>query len=135
MRSFVIALIIIGIFYLSWIPDSHFTSESYLPLWLRDWCNSFFNLRTAIPFIPFGFFLEAVLQSKDGIKTNFKCWFANLFLSTLVVSLAEGGQFFILNRHPDVMDVFYGILGSQLGFFIHYILHEAKKFRTRLSMN
>lgn len=108
------------IFYFSWIPDSQFTAESYLPLWLRDWSNSYFNLRTAVPFVAFSFLLEALLSEKDKSKKSknkFSSWFRNLCLATFVVCLAEGGQFFILNRNPDIMDVLFGVLGSQVGFF------------------
>jgi glycopeptide antibiotics resistance protein len=117
------------IFYFSWIPDSQFTSESYLPQWLRDWSNSYFNLRTAIPFVVFGFLLDA-LNSKNSSNKNpkvkFNFWFRNLCTATFVVCLAEGGQFFILNRHPDIIDVLFGVLGSQVGSVIFYIYRGLK---------
>lgn len=125
-------LISVAVFYFSWIPDSHFTSESYLPVWLRDWSNSYFNLRTAVPFVGFGFLLEALpteINKSKQRKNKFSCWFKNTFIATSVVCFAEVGQFFVLNRHPDLMDVLFGVLGSQIGFVVFYFL---KNLRTSL---
>lgn len=36
--------------------------------------------------------------------------------SFLVVSAAEIGQFFLPNRFPDFIDIFFGLLGSIIGF-------------------
>jgi glycopeptide antibiotics resistance protein len=128
-----LTLICVGIFYFSWISDSQFSSETYLPLWLRDWSNSYFNLRTAVPFVAFGFLLEAWLSIKTRVKKNrFYFWFKNLCIAFIVVCVAEGGQFFILNRHPDVMDVLFGVLGSQIGFVIFHLL---KSLRSSLILN
>jgi glycopeptide antibiotics resistance protein len=128
--SIILFLVItVSILYFSWIPDPSLTSESYLPVWLRDWSNSFFNLRTAIPFVAFGFLLDALdsKRSKDKKrKIKFDVWFKNGCTATFVVCLAEGGQFFILNRHPDIMDVLFGVLGSQVGSVIFYILRGLK---------
>jgi glycopeptide antibiotics resistance protein len=123
----IVALLIligVGIFYFSWIPDSHLASEFYLPQWLRDWSNSYFNLRTAVPFVVFGFLLYSCNSKKSSgqyRKFKFNIWFRNSVLSLVVVCLAEGGQFFVLNRHPDLADVFFGFLGSQLGFLLYNI--------------
>jgi NADPH-dependent curcumin reductase CurA len=54
-------------------------------------------------------------KSKKSINT-FGSWFKNGCISTAVVCLAEGGQFFILNRHPDAMDVL--LVGNQMGFVV-----------------
>jgi VanZ family protein len=125
-RNFIILfffLITLSIFYFSWIPDSHFKSETYLPLWLRNWSNSYYNLRTAIPFIAFGFFLAASFSSKPQSKkkNSILIWFWYSIIAFAVACLAEVGQFFILNRHPDIMDVCFAIVGSQLGFLIYFL--------------
>jgi glycopeptide antibiotics resistance protein len=117
-------LITVSIFYFSWIPDSQFTSESYLPEWLRDWSNSYFNLRTAVPFVGFGFLLDACTSKIDTVEKRrfkFSSWFRNSGAAMVVAFLAEGGQFFVLNRHPDLADVLFGVAGSQLGFLLYYI--------------
>jgi hypothetical protein len=46
---------------------------------------------------------------KKSKKKYKHVWFLvqNGCISTAVVCLAEGGQFFILNRHPDAMDVLF----------------------------
>jgi hypothetical protein len=63
-------LISLVIFYFSWIPDSNLKSESYLPLWILNWSNYYFNLRTAVPFVVFGFLLDAYnSQKKYAQKT------------------------------------------------------------------
>lgn len=135
--SFIVILIVLiasSIFYFSWILDPSLKSESYLPSWLRNWSNSYFNLRTAVPFVPFGFLLDALNSKKSsdkGPKIKFDVWFRNLCTATFVVCLAEGGQFFILNRHPDIMDVLFGVLGSQIGSIIFFLL---KRIRTVLLM-
>jgi glycopeptide antibiotics resistance protein len=123
-----LTLVCVVVFYFSWISDAQFTSESYLPLWLRDWSNEFFNLRTAVPFVAFGFLLEAwSFVNASSKKNKFNFWFRNLCLATFVVCVAEGGQFFILNRHPDIMDVLYGVLGSQVGFFAFHFIKKLQK--------
>jgi glycopeptide antibiotics resistance protein len=117
-------LIGVGIFYFSWIPDSNLKSESYLPLWLLNWSNYYFNLRTAVPFVALGFLLDAYNSKKSTIKkrkVRFTIWLRNSVLSIVAVCLAEGGQFFVLNRHPDLADVLFGFLGSQLGFLLYHI--------------
>jgi hypothetical protein len=57
-------LIGVGIFYFSWIPDSDLKSEGYLPLWVLNWSNYYFNLRTAVPFVVFGFLLDVYNSKK-----------------------------------------------------------------------
>jgi glycopeptide antibiotics resistance protein len=125
------SVITASILYFSWIPDPSLTSETYLPLWLLNWSNSYFNLRTAVPFVGFGFLLEALLSEKNKSKKSknkFSSWFKNGCIATAVICLAAVGQFFILNRHPDIMDVLFGVLGSQVGFFVSHLL---KIIRTR----
>lgn len=128
-RNFVVSfffLITTSIFYFSWIPDSELTSEGYIPLWLRNWSNSHYNLRTAIPFIGFGFFLavwfSSIPQSKKTKPILIWVWYS--IIAFAIACLAEGGQFFILNRHPDILDVFFGIAGSQLGFLIYFLFRK-----------
>jgi glycopeptide antibiotics resistance protein len=112
------------IFYFSWIPDSNLKSETYLPLWLLNWANSYFNLRTAVPFVALGFLLDAYNSKKSSDKkrrSRAGVWFSNSVIALFVICLAEGGQFFVLDRHPDLADVLFGFVGSQLGFLLYYI--------------
>ncbi|MFV5693013.1 hypothetical protein ACM55K_13385 [Flavobacterium sp. LT1R49] len=113
-----------GIFYFSWLPDPTLETETYLPLWLRNWSNCYFNLRTAIPFLVLGFLLEARGSNTNRslrINSDFTFRIINSAVAIVVVCVAEGGQFFILNRHPDFMDVVFGILGSLSGNLLYYL--------------
>jgi len=121
----------VGIFYYSWLPDPKLASETYLPAWLLQWSNLHFNLRTAIPFIGFGFLLEmwgGISGQKKNTKEKVLRALFHIALAAVIVTLAELGQYFILNRHPDSMDILYGILGSVLGcllFVLFTILIES----------
>ena len=46
----------------------------------------------------------------------------NTGISVSIVCIAEGGQFLIKSKSPDLMDVFYGTLGSLFGVFICLLL-------------
>jgi hypothetical protein len=78
----------------------------------------YFNLRTAVLHLVF---IRSCAFKDEKIKKKYKhVWFLvqKWMYSTAVVCLAEGGQFFILNRHPDAMDVLFGIVGNQMGFVV-----------------
>jgi glycopeptide antibiotics resistance protein len=112
-------LLVIGIvFYFSWLPDPSLMSESYLPRWLLNWSNHYYNLRTAIPFLAVGFLLEVYTQQKNSNEANQNKnlnFMQNIVVAAIIVCVAEGGQFLIQKRNPDLMDVFYGIVGSLIG--------------------
>lgn len=121
--------VIVAVFYFSWLPDPSFKNETYLPKWLLNWSDNYYNLRTAIPFLAVGFLLEAFTQNKDSNEIDYsKNWnfIQNIGISTIIVCIAEGGQFLIQKRNPDLMDVFYGILGSLIGVFIFNIFKRLK---------
>lgn len=129
-------LIVIGIvFYFSWLSDPSLQSETYLPKWILNWSNYNYNLRTAIPFLAVGFLLEAYTQHMSSNKkyhnqnSNFM---QNLGIATIIVCVAEAGQFLIQKRSPDVMDVFFGIMGSfigGLGYYLASIVINSKRVR------
>lgn len=126
IRGIALLLTVFSIFYFSWTPDASLHSESYLPLWIVNWSNENFNLRTAVPFVLFGFLLEEL--SFLIVKINFK---SNKFshrkfyfgFSLFIVLVAEIGQFFC-GRTPDIMDVFYGLLGSFIGALLYYLFRK-----------
>ena len=117
------------VFYFSWLSDPSFRNETYLPKWLLTWSNNYYNLRTAIPFIVFGFLLEFYTQhrntkdSKIDIKINLV---QNLGIAAIVVCIAEGGQFITQRRSPDLMDVFFGISGSLIGGLVYNLFKIVK---------
>ena len=121
-----------AVFYFSWLPNPDLGTETYLPSWLREWSNYYYNLRTAVPFIAIGFLLEMATRIKDPITPFRKIrplFIQNISISVAVVCIAEGGQFLIQNRNPDSMDVLFGILGSGIGSLGYYILGLLKKFK------
>ncbi|MES2545943.1 MAG: hypothetical protein V4548_13745 [Bacteroidota bacterium] len=118
------------IFYLSWLPNGHLGKETHLPTWLLNWSNTYFNLRTAIPFIPLGYLLEAWASIPTKIfvtKKSFPLRIKTTLIATVIICLAEGGQFFIANRNPDSLDIVFGIMGSSCGSIIHYCIKNLTK--------
>ena len=123
---FYITIILIGaIFYYSWLPNPSLNTEIYLPIWLRNWSNVYFNLRTAVPFVMLGFILEV----RSGLTTNAtkNSWKYNILFATIIVSIAEAGQFFTNKRQPDIRDVFYGIAGALTGRICYLIFIKLVK--------
>lgn len=123
---FYITIILTGaIFYYSWLPNPSLNSEIYLPIWLRNWSNVYFNLRTAVPFVMLGFILEV----RSGLNTHptKNNWKYNILFATIIVSIAEAGQFFTNKRQPDIWDVFYGIAGALTGRICYLIFIKLVK--------
>lgn len=122
-------LVIGAVFYFSWLSDPSLSSETYLPRWLLNWSNHYYNLRTAVPFIGLGFLLEVYGDRSDlneacnNKKLNF---IQNIVFAAIIVCIAEGGQFLIQKRSPDFMDVFYGIVGSVIGALGYNVLKKIK---------
>jgi glycopeptide antibiotics resistance protein len=129
---FLLLFVIGTVFYFSWLPDHNLESETYLPKWLLNWSNYYYNLRTAVPFVAVGFLLEAFTRhiSSNGINHDKNSNFMqNLGIATIIVCLAEGGQFLIQKRSPDLMDVFFGILGSFTGGLGYYLVNAVMNFK------
>lgn len=122
-------LVIGAVFYFSWLSDPSLSSETYLPRWLLNWSNHYYNLRTAVPFIGLGFLLEVygdrndLSEADSNKKLNF---IQNIVFAAIIVCIAEGGQFLIQRRSPDFMDVFYGIVGSIIGALSYNVLKKIK---------
>ncbi|WP_396187449.1 hypothetical protein [Flavobacterium sp.] len=130
----ILFFVIAAIFYYSWIPDPGFSKETYLPKWILNWSNEYYNLRTCIPFIAVGFLLEDIAHQMSSIEYYNKSlnFIQNIAISIIIVCVAEGGQILIQKRNPDLIDVFYGILGSFIGGLLYYLqvmLCSFKRFR------
>lgn len=121
-----------AVFYYSWIPNPDFRNETYLPKWLLDWSNYYYNLRTAVPFLAVGFLLEAYSNQNDTIKSlknTIVIFLKNFAIAASIVCIAEGGQFLIKNRHPDWKDIFFGILGSLIGGIGYHLINKIMCFK------
>jgi len=132
---FLLVFIVGAVFYFSWLLDPSLETETYLPQWLLNWSNEYYNLRTAIPFVALGFLLEAYSNRKKLYDTNSNknlSFIQNLGISAVVAFIAEGGQFLIKSRNPDIMDVYFAIIGSLfggLGYNLFDIVMNIKKVR------
>lgn len=130
--QFLLFFTVVAVLYYSWLPDQTLETETYLPNWLLNWSNYYYNLRTAIPFVVLGFLLEIFAQAKTSNPQKGKrklIFIQNLGLATIIVCIAEIGQFFIKNRSPDTMDVFFGMLGSLFGGAGYYFINSLVKFK------
>ena len=105
-----------------------------MPKWILNWSNEYYNLRTCIPFIAVGFLLEDIAHQMSSVEYYNKSlnFIQNIAISIIIVCVAEGGQILIQKRNPDLIDVFYGILGSFIGGLLYYLLTmlcDLKRFR------
>jgi hypothetical protein len=112
------------VFYFSWLPNPSFVNQSYLPRWLVYWADVYVQLRTAVPFLAIGFLVQFLCKPH-----SFFTWKGFLF-AFLVVLIAEGGQFFLPDRHPDVMDIVFGALGTLVGMLFYYQTFKIKHLLT-----
>ncbi|WP_348799899.1 VanZ family protein [Flavobacterium adhaerens] len=117
------------VFYYSWLPDPTLKSETYLPQWLLIWSNQNYNLRTAIPFIAFGFLIQAYSNCKNSKKTDINknlIFIQNLLVAGVVAFIAECGQFLLRDRSPDLMDVYFGVVGSLIGALVYNLFYKIR---------
>lgn len=124
-----LCIVVVIVFYYSWLPDSQMKSETYLPDWLLNWSNRYYNLRTAIPFIAFGYLLQAYSIRKNANKMDVNrnlIFIQNLGIAGLVAFIAESGQFLIAGRSPDLMDIYFGIIGSLLGALGYNLINKIR---------
>ncbi|WJS94207.1 VanZ family protein [Flavobacterium johnsoniae] len=126
----ILLLTVIGVvFYFSWLSDPSLSSETYLPRWLLNWSNHYYNLRTAVPFVAVGFLLEIYADQKGQTDINYNknlSFIQNIIIAAIIVCVAEGGQFVIQRRSPDLMDVFYGVIGSFTGALSYNLLKKIR---------
>ena len=115
-----IAVGILMVFYLSWIPNPKIGDQVYLPNWLGEWTDAQQNdtIRTGVPFLGIGIVLGFYLQHKNAAL---KAWCLALLLLTLVGILSELGQLFMPLRSCDIRDIFWAFVGSLIGLFFGYL--------------
>lgn len=122
-------LVIVIVFYFSWLPDPRFTNQTYLPHWLLNWSNKYYNVRTGVPFIAFGFLLSAFSQKKNANNMDANknlIFIQNIGVATIVATIAECGQFLVQGRSPDLMDIYYGSIGSLIGAIIYNVFNKIR---------
>ncbi|WP_426092467.1 hypothetical protein [Flavobacterium sp. DSR3-2] len=128
MKSFLFLLVvacIIAVFYFSWLPNPNLGTEIYLPSWLLEWSNYYYNLRTAVPFVAIGFLLEAssrIKKTKEEVRSTLRLFIQNTAFSAVIICIAEGGQLVLQNRTSDFRDVFFGVMGSLTRSLVYYVL-------------
>ena len=129
----IILFFVIGaVFYFSWLSDPTLETETYIPEGILDWSNENYNLRTAVPFLVLDFLLEAYTNRKKSYYANPNkkvSFMQNIGISSVVAFIAEGGQFLIHSRSPDIMDVYFAIVGSVIGGFVYNLLSVLMNFK------
>jgi hypothetical protein len=130
-KVFIVSLFCIceaSVFYYSWLPYSNLKTESYLPLMIINWSSEYVNLRTAVPFVAIGYLIEVwiAVSIQSNTENQFFPGLKALTIAAFLVCTAEAGQFFIADRHPDFMDVFFGISGSICGSFSYLFIQKTK---------
>lgn len=132
MRSLSITCLVlcsISVFYFSWLPDPSFVNQTYLPRRIVQWADVYVRFRTAIPFLVIGYLCQYLLR-----PTSFFTW-TGFWISMILVCAAEFGQFFLPNRHPDWMDIVWGVWGAILGMFVFYLFvtffHSIKRIHEK----
>lgn len=122
-------IVILVVFYFSWLPDPRFSNETYLPKWLLSWSNKYYNVRTAVPFVAFGYLLAAFSKRKNATNMDANknlIFIQNLGVATFVACIAECGQFLIKGRSPDLMDIYFATIGSLIGASIYTVFNKIK---------
>jgi hypothetical protein len=102
------------VFYLSWLPQPKLGLNWFIPNWLATWADTNSNgaLRTGVPFVILGILIGTGLKIKGY---PWYTWAAFWLVLTLVVLIAEFGQFYLPYRSFDVWDVVWGATGAVVG--------------------
>tara|TARA_R110000868_G_scaffold268949_2_gene528228 strand:- start:957 stop:1406 length:450 start_codon:yes stop_codon:yes gene_type:complete len=120
--SFLMLSIIIGallVLYLSWVSSPKIGEIRFIPSWMASWVDTyeFFTIRTAIPFIILGMLSGWYL---NYLKREVLSWFFVWLMLSLLVILAELGQYFRPMRSFDWKDIAWGSIGAALGLSLLY---------------
>ena len=116
-----IAVGILTVFYLSWVPNPRIGEVVYMPNWLAKWTDAQENdtIRTGVPFLGMGILLGFYLKNKSA---SLKWWCLSALLLILVAVLSELGQLFMPFRSCDIRDVIWASIGTAIGLFFGYLL-------------
>lgn len=110
-------------FFLSWRTSPHVSELSLIPDWLSVWTDHSSNgqKRTAVPFMGLGLLMGAYIPLIK--KSNLKIWVFAWIVLTLIVAIAEVGQYFLPKRVVDVGDIVWGASGGAIGLMVSYLAH------------
>jgi glycopeptide antibiotics resistance protein len=110
--------IVILIFYFSWVPSPNLYETDTLPRFLSIWIDKFYNFRTAIPFFFLSLFCYPLWKDREfGFAIRL-----NLFLTFIVVFIAEFGQSLLQHALFNIKDILCGLFGGYTGFVIIYFI-------------
>ncbi|CAH8292908.1 VanZ like protein [Mariniflexile fucanivorans] len=124
LLSFVIWMtIIVGavlVLYLSWVSSSKIGEMRLMPSWIKTWVDNyeFMAIRTAVPLVFLGMLIGIYLAYS---KKALFWWVMGWLVLTMLVVLAELGQYFRPMRSVDLLDMVWGSAGSALGMGIIFI--------------
>jgi hypothetical protein len=110
-------LVLVGaglILYLSWIPVPKMEQVWFIPTGLAHWADENRNddIRTAVPLVPLGLLVGGLLM-KQG--RSWAQWLLAWVGLSVLVLVAEVGQFFLAERSFDWLDVAWGAAGALVG--------------------
>ncbi|NBA85268.1 hypothetical protein GVN16_05820 [Emticicia sp. CRIBPO] len=113
---FLAFLLVLSVFYFSWIAYPDLREAWFLPGWVMDWANESRNgdLRTAVPFFLLGIVFELLMKKSNNWMRRLGFWFL-LFVLVVVV---EVGQLRLPHRHFSYTDIFWGVAGTTAGMLI-----------------
>ncbi|WP_052825775.1 VanZ family protein [Neotamlana nanhaiensis] len=128
MRIYFYILLLVGtlaVLYLSWVSSPAIGKMAFMPSWISSWVDSyrFSAFRTSIPLVVLGVLVGVYLNFE---KKTILWWYMAWGLLTLLVILAEIGQYFRPLRRFDFRDIFWGSAGAALGLQIIFFLKQVK---------
>ena len=123
LLNYVLALFIVTValivLYLSWVSSPKIGQMRYMPTWVATWVDSytFMAIRTAIPLVLLGILAGIYLHFW---KRPIFWWAVAWILLSILIVLAELGQYFRPMRAFDWRDIAWGSAGAALGLGILY---------------
>jgi peptidoglycan/LPS O-acetylase OafA/YrhL len=118
---------------LSWLPNPILNKLGWLPDGVGTWADhpDNENIRTAVPMLIWGFLAGMILFLK---RAEMRWWILSGLTGTVLVAIAELGQIWIPNRHPDFGDIFWGCVGLNTGLlFVKVFIWPGYKSFTKIT--